>query len=253
MCARLSFVSRSRSLRLGPVGSVATTYRTNTRNWLRSMALPKLVALDLDDTVWHPDMIDLASANGGPPFTAVGDGTRLLNDNFGHQVKLLGAAGNVVHEIKHDRRWTQQDTKLVWVSMCDEPEWAQLALGKFMATPWAGSTAERAEGEDSHSSCTPAAARSDDDAPPLNAQTGVPMGTLADASYIYDSSSKIRHFQQVQEEFQIPFEEMMFFDNMRYHVQDVARIGVHCVHCPDGLTKEKWLQGLDEYAARKET
>lgn len=182
------------------------------------MALPKLVALDLDGTVWYPDMYMLWG--GGAPFKVQGDGTRCLKDRRGQNVDLMGIAGHIIYAVKHEKKWVENDTKLAWVSTCDEPRWADECLQKFKASP---------EGK----------------AEPL-----VSLKQLADASHIYDAASKQYHFKQLQRDLGIPFEQMIFYDNQMNNIHAVSRLGVHCVYCPDGLTKHVWEDGLAEYAKK---
>lgn len=44
---------------------------------------------------------------------------------------------------------------------------------------------------------------------------------------------------------------MLFFDNERPNCAEVQRLGVTCVHCEDGMTREAWDRGLQEHAARR--
>ena len=37
---------------------------------------------------------------------------------------------------------------------------------------------------------------------------------------------------------------MLFFDNERENIDEVARLGVACVHCPGGLSADAWRRGL---------
>ena len=44
-------------------------------------------------------------------------------------------------------------------------------------------------------------------------------------------------------------QDMIFFDNEYGNIQTVAKMGVCCIYCPDGVTKEIWEQGLEQFAA----
>ena len=87
--------------------------------------LPKLVAFDLDGTIWNPEMYQLWS--GGPPFK--GDGNGHMTDRSGTKIELLGVTREILHEMKTKPEW--RDTKVAWVSCTDEPEWAEQLLGMF--------------------------------------------------------------------------------------------------------------------------
>ena len=88
--------------------------------------LPKLIAFDLDGTIWTPDMYQLY---GGAPFKADGDGTKKLYDSQGAPVKLLGISSRILQELKTDKKW--QNTIVAWASCTDEPEWAAICMKLF--------------------------------------------------------------------------------------------------------------------------
>ena len=89
--------------------------------------LPKLIAFDLDGTIWTPDMYQLWG--GGSPFTVDGDGTKKLFDRSGTPVKLLGISSHILQTLKSDEKWS--DTVVAWVSCTDEPTWAAECLNLF--------------------------------------------------------------------------------------------------------------------------
>ena len=91
--------------------------------------LPRLVAFDLDGTVWTPDMYELWG--GGSPFT-VDSSRNELRDRAGVRVRLLGAIDSILHELHTDPKWA--DTRVVWVSCTDEPSWAAECLRLFNTT-----------------------------------------------------------------------------------------------------------------------
>lgn len=185
---------------------------------LTKMALPKVVALDLDGTVWCPDMYMLWG--GGSPFRVDGDGTRSLTDCRGQKVELMGIAGEIIYDVKNDPTWAANGTKLAWCSTTDEPSWAQECLRKFKASP-GGSAGPK-----------------------------VPLKDLADSEQIYKAPTKREHFKRLKKELGVPFEEMIFFDNQRDNIEDVTPLGVHCVYCPHGLTRTIWEQGLAGFAQK---
>ena len=91
--------------------------------------VPKLIAFDLDGTVWSPDMYELWSS-GGAPFKKIS--SKKLVDRGGTTVKLIGVIGEILHELHTDDRW--DTTKVAWVSCTDEPSWADECLNKFDTT-----------------------------------------------------------------------------------------------------------------------
>ncbi|KAG1681187.1 hypothetical protein FOA52_015630 [Chlamydomonas sp. UWO 241] len=62
--------------------------------------LPKLLAFDLDATLWTPEMYEL---HGGAPFRR--DGSGRVYDSAGAQVKLMGATAEVLRELATDPKW----------------------------------------------------------------------------------------------------------------------------------------------------
>ena len=170
---------------------------------------PKLVAFDLDGTIWHPEMYQLW---GGAPFTAVGDGTKELVDSSGSKIRLLGATGTILKLLKTSDEW--DGVKTAWVSCTDEPVWARECLEKF---------------------------KTDD---------GIPIGSYIDSNQIF-KDNKQSHFRNLKALFpDIEYDEMIFFDNEMGNIRTVSKLGVHCIYCPDGVTKEIWDEGLENFASR---
>lgn len=90
------------------------------------MKLPKLVAFDLDGTIWTPDMYQLWG--GGAPFKVSKNGKDLL-DRSGQVVRLLGVSAQILDELQNHGAF--EDTKVAWVSCTDEPDWAEQCLSMF--------------------------------------------------------------------------------------------------------------------------
>ena len=167
-------------------------------------AVPKLIGFDLDGCVWSPEMYELWG--GGAPFRREAVCNELKDKNW-NTVRLLAATENIMHALHTDPRFAA--TKVAWVSCCDEPRWAAECLDKFTTSD--GVT---------------------------------PLSQCAHSSQIYKHNKQV-HFQRLKEEFDgIEFEQMLFFDNELGNIRNVSKIGVKCVHSPDGLTMEAWEQGL---------
>lgn len=141
---------------------------------------------------------------GGAPFTR-GPSPSELRDASGAAVKLLGVSGQALDEVKTDEGWG--GTRVSWVSCTDEPSWAEECMEKFL---------------------TPAGAR---------------LVDRVDLQMIY-KADKQTHFRELARETGLDYEEMLFFDNEKYNVDSVKKLGVKCVYCPQGLTLEAWQQGL---------
>lgn len=86
-------------------------------------AMPALVALDLDGTVWSPDMYQLWG--GGSPFSERPDGS--LEDRRGSSVRLLGDVAGILSALR------LRGVPVTWVSCTDEPVWAEECLRRFRA------------------------------------------------------------------------------------------------------------------------
>ena len=183
---------------------IKTIYSNNSSNCKFMLKKPKLVAFDLDGTIWSPDMYELWG--GGSPFTAIDDGKKFLRDSSGTTVRLLGITGHLLHELKFSDEW--RGVKLAWVSKTDEPLWANECLQKFKSSG------------------------------------GAPLISLADSSQIYKGNKQEHFRNLKREYPDIDFANMIFFDNEMGNIRDVSKIGVCSVYCPDGVTKEIWDEGL---------
>ena len=59
-----------------------------------------------------------------------------------------------------------------------------------------------------------------------------------DLKEIYPSS-KIKHFTRIQNHFQIPYSEMVFFDDEYRNIEEVGRLGVETVYISGGIKYKK--------------
>ncbi len=66
-------------------------------------------------------------------------------------------------------------------------------------------------------------------------QSSRPLSALSVHS-AWGDCSKISHFNEIHLHTNIPYSEMLFFDNELRNISDVLTLGVHCVYCPDGIT-----------------
>eukprot|EP00166_Cyanidium_caldarium_P005331 ctg_632.g377 len=62
--------------------------------------------------------------------------------------------------------------------------------------------------------------------------------------------NKIPHFKSLQKKTEIPYEDMIFFDDMR-NLVDVAKLGVTCQYCPRGLNVNEVEKCLEAYRKNK--
>mmetsp|Transcript_25001 Transcript_25001/g.64528 ORF Transcript_25001/g.64528 Transcript_25001/m.64528 type:complete len:239 (+) Transcript_25001:1698-2414(+) len=89
--------------------------------------LPKLVAFDLDGTLWWPEMYMLS----GAPFKKDANGA--VYDRRGEQVELIGASAAILKELATDPKW--RDTQVAYVSRTEYPEWAIPCMKLFDIAP----------------------------------------------------------------------------------------------------------------------
>ena len=57
------------------------------------------------------------------------------------------------------------------------------------------------------------------------------------------------HFKRIAHASKIPLDKMLFFDNEARNVRSVSRLGVTCVHTPDGMTTRLFKEGLARFAS----
>ncbi len=118
----------------------------------------------------------------------------------------MGVIPTVMHELHTSEIF--RDTRVAWVSCCDEPSWADECLGKFETSG------------------------------------GVKLNKVAHSSQIF-KDNKQAHFRNLKALFpDIEYSEMLFFDNEPSNITNVKKLGVQCVYCPDGVTAPIWEQGL---------
>jgi magnesium-dependent phosphatase 1 len=184
----------------------AITMSSNTRTYSNINNL-KLVAFDLDGTIWTPDMYMLWG--GGAPFKYNSNGKDLV-DCSGRAVRLLGISAEVLHELKEDPNLS--DIKVAWVSCTDEPAWAAECLKMFKTLPG-----------------------------------GVAIKTSADSSQIYKANKQAHFQKLKNQYPTVAYDEMLFFDNEMGNIRSVEKLGVKCVYCPDGITEGAWQEGLDMF------
>lgn len=61
-------------------------------------------------------------------------------------------------------------------------------------------------------------------------------------------SSKLVHFEALQEDSGVPYEEMLFFDDEMRNIREVSTLGVTCVYVSDGMTRAVFDEGLEQLA-----
>lgn len=131
-----------------------------------------------------------------------------LVDKAGQRVIMLGAVPEVLLELKTDAVW--KDAVVAVASCTDEPSWAEDCLQMF------------------------------------EVGGGYTIKDCIHVEEIY-KANKRRHLTALSEKTGIALEDMLFFDNERGNIMDVASIGVTCCYVPDGVTQEAWELALDRF------
>lgn len=149
----------------------------------------------------------------GPPFKVDKKNPQCLRDGSGELVRLMGASRDILNELATDNRW--RNTTIAYVSRTDCPEWARACLRLFKIAP------------------------------------DISMDDLALEKEIYPGCKRT-HFQRIYERTNIAYEDMLFFDNEVWNIEDVAPMGVCSVYTPRGMTVEVWDAGLKAFAKAAE-
>jgi len=195
----------------------------------------KLAVFDLDYTIWRPEMYQIR----GPPKLTPIESRKLtrrddydlsttlvalkevqttregmmLTDRGGVPIRVFDGAAHALREINRMRR-KGSDIRAAIASRTDEPRWARICL-EHMAI---------------HDD--------EEDGETLTALKDCFEDRLIEISY----GSKVGHLERLHRKTGIPYEEMSFFDNEHWNIQDVSRAlpGVKCFYTPDGMTRRAW-------------
>ncbi|GAA31382.2 magnesium-dependent phosphatase 1 [Clonorchis sinensis] len=69
---------------------------------------------------------------------------------------------------------------------------------------------------------------------------------LFDFMEIYPSS-KVKHFNALSKKTGVHFNEMIFFDDLDWNIQDAKQLGLHAHHVRNGITNGLVRRALEEY------
>lgn len=62
---------------------------------------------------------------------------------------------------------------------------------------------------------------------------------------------KTTHFAKIQKESEIPYKDMLFFDDEHRNIKDISAIGVTCVFVKEPMSQDLLQRGLDMFTAGK--
>ncbi len=126
---------------------------------------------------------------------------------------LSHAPSHTPRELATDKRW--KDSKVAACSSTRYGEWARPLLKLFEAAP------------------------------------GVTMHKLMAYKEIYPGNKR-RHFAKLKADSKVEYEDMIFFDDQTYNTREVSKLGVLCVHVPNGLTAAHWKVGIETFTKLKQ-
>ncbi|EIM85112.1 magnesium-dependent phosphatase-1 [Stereum hirsutum FP-91666 SS1] len=175
-----------------------------------SSRLPKLVAFDLDYTLW-PLWID---THVDAPLKRNGQELNKVVDRYGQEVSFYPQVPHVLHRLRASG---------VIVASCSRtsaPDLASSALNLLLVPPKKGD------------------------------KNGVPTraADFFDQNEIYPGS-KITHFKQLHKKTKIPYSEMLFFDD-EHRNSEVESLGITFVLVRKGVDERPFEQGLAEWRRR---
>jgi magnesium-dependent phosphatase 1 len=149
---------------------------------------------------------------GGAPFRRDANGR--VWDAAGTEIKLMGASRSILTTLSTESKFA--GVQVAYVSRTEYPEWAVPCLKTFMIDE----TSERS------------------------------MFDVSSYHEIYPGCKR-RHFKQIKEKSGISFAEMLFFDNEFGNIRDCSNIGIVSIYTPNGMTADKWEEGLREFARQR--
>ena len=97
------------------------------RHMSSSLKLPRLIAFDLDATLWVPEMYEL---HGGAPFRR--DVKGRVFDKSNTEITLMGNSRSLLHRLATEEQFS--DVRIAYVSRTEYPEWALPCLQTFLIT-----------------------------------------------------------------------------------------------------------------------
>ncbi|ORY88825.1 magnesium-dependent phosphatase-1 [Leucosporidium creatinivorum] len=177
--------------------------------------IPKLVAFDLDFTLW-----DLwVDTHVTPPLKRRGDDVNRIFDKHGQEMAYYPEVPSILLQLHRSK------VHIAAASRTSAPRAARQALTKLLVPGSLNSVR--------------------DDPLQRNESTVVSSIKLFDTMEIYPGS-KIAHFKELHKKTGIPYEEMLFFDDEPRN-KEVEKLGVKMILVVDGVTRKVFEDGIETW------
>jgi len=196
--------------------------------------LPELIVLDLDNTLWTPELYQLNPKRGPPKarkdiqlFPDVPLVFQSIQRLRQHHLDDPTATGSVVVP-----KWAV-------ASRAQNEDWALQLLKEF--------SIPKDSIIDNNNNSSKNKKKSNKDAATIPL-----MPDLIDPDLIViEGGTKKFPLQLLREQTGIPYHKMMFLDDWIVNLEEVAQLGVLSCHCPNGLTWDIFCDSLEYYHALK--
>jgi len=85
----------------------------------------------------------------------------------------------------------------------------------------------------------------------MKTEDGTSIFDLMDERIVDFSASKTKTLKKIARNLHCRVDDMLFFDDKEGRIEEGVRAGVTSIHCPDGLTWERFVTGVREFNARR--
>jgi magnesium-dependent phosphatase 1 len=112
------------------------------------------------------------------------------------------------------------DIRAAVASKTDEPDWARICMDHLVV----GMEEENTDVASANTATSASATLSEC------------FGALVEIHY----DNKRHHLRRLHQSTNIPYDEMVFFDNEYGNIRSVSSLGVTCIYTPDGMERQHW-------------
>ncbi|KAF5320049.1 hypothetical protein D9611_010372 [Ephemerocybe angulata] len=186
---------------------------------------PKLVAFDLDYTLW--DLWIDTHVDG--PLHRNGETVNQVLDRNNQPIRFYRDVPDILHTIRawriEDREEGDNKVVIAACSRTSAPALARQCLNLLLVPPPSHVSGEGVESKP------------------------VVAAKFFDEMEIYPGS-KLTHFKKIHQRTGIPYEEMLFFDDERRN-GEVEKLGVTFIHVPIGLNRKVFDDGVKHWRKKR--